>query len=84
MMCTSLPLFMPFSSQVLFVVQKNEKNIYDHHIMEQDLFTRYINAIHLLSIYRGCICRHGIKVLKRNLSEIEEEGRLEPDRTLIM
>ena len=38
----------------------------------------------IYSIYIEVVCRHGIKVLKRNLSEIEKEGRLEPDRSLIM
>ena len=33
-------IFVPFSAHILFVVQKNEGNIYDHRLMEQDLFNR--------------------------------------------
>ena len=39
---------------------------------------------YIYSVYIDILCSHGIKVLKRNLSEIEEEGELGPDRTLKM
>ena len=78
-------MLVPSSAHILFVVQKNEGNIYDHRLMEQDLFNRLglINSL-LISVIMQLFFRHKIMVIRRTLSQIEEEGRLRQDRTLIM
>ncbi|OIV95121.1 hypothetical protein TanjilG_21511 [Lupinus angustifolius] len=63
---------------ILFVVQAEERNMYDQHLLSVALRERYPFLI--LILYNT----HGITTIRKTLAEVDQEGELLPDGTLLV
>ncbi|KAB5556284.1 hypothetical protein DKX38_007193 [Salix brachista] len=67
---------------VMVVVQPEERNMYDQHWLCAELKDRYpFNLLYSLS----CLCNtHNVTTIRKTLAEIDEEGEILPDGTLLV
>ncbi|KAK7258821.1 hypothetical protein RIF29_24408 [Crotalaria pallida] len=64
---------------IMFVVQAEERNMYDQHLLSAALRERYpFSVCYFPQLYNT----HGITTIRKTLTEVDQEGVLLPDGTL--
>lgn len=75
-----------FSAYILFVVQPNERNVFDQRWLEYELLEKCVPTLHALVIRPSrSIIRHSIRVVRQTLLELATSASVSgPSRTLLL